>query len=679
MGDKPTVKNLEVTQGQRLAYSRVMLDDIIKQGDAYREFIEGSAPDVATPGDEDDLSPQEQAERKAMGRGWRKTSIPAHGVLRQVLLPSLVSRPPAWVNRGRRKPRYEDMTPQEQEACELEKRRGTVYSTLADVIYRTGQTQQQILASVDDAMQYTVGWLEVDFDKERKLPRIRWQAADRVLVDMESDADPFGKNHRWRAVCWTMSHEDAKKKAKTVWNKPRYEFSPEKRTMLEADDDGFGNPTSQEAPTEYVRLVRVYVRGDSPFLDTANVGSDDQIEDVGKDDVYNGKNEILIMEAKGRWDDYGSYKLIARMDWPFPVDHDDFPLEPVKITHSNYNFYPYSIYQPGHSLQIALNWAMRYFNTDAYHSSRRIIGYMQGAFDKKTLEAALFSPDNLNAIEFKSQGDMERALKPLDFGQPSPTLDKAIGGNQVQYDKATGLDAFNLEARSHRTATDAAIQNEESQLRVGAMADRVEEAITNAMRKALMCARKLMTAEEVAAHIGPELLKFKTSLDEKGNEVRISEIWDDTIDDTESIRAEVDIHIEPRSVRFVSPEQELNDMDRLAAVQDKLLLTIGKINESNPVLAESYARAYNAMMKAYVERMHIINGDEFLIDLRAAITPPIPQQPMGQPGMPPGGGAPQGGGPQGPVTTQLSAATQELGLNPANLPGQLADQVARAQ
>lgn len=681
MAERPKDRKLEVTQGQRLAYSRVKLDEVIKQGEAYREFIEGSAPIVTSPEDDENLTFQEAAERKAMGRGWRKTSIPAHGVLRQVLRPSLVSRPPKWINRGRKKPRYEDLTPAEQQACEDEKARGRIYAALADTIYSQNRTHSQLLAAVDDAMQFTVGWFEIDFDKERNLPRIRWQAAERVLVDMEADDDPFGATHRWRAVCWTMSHEDAKKKAKTDWNKPGHKFSPERRSLVDSRDDGFGNPTAHEAPTEYVKLVRVYVRGDSPFLDTANTGADGKVEDVGKDDVYTGKNEVLIMEATGEWGDYDSYKLIARLDWPFPVDIDDFPLVPVKITHSNRGFYPYSIYQPGHSLQVALNWAMRYMNTDAYHSSRRMIGYLEGAFDKKTLEAALFSADNLGAIPFRSQGDMERALKPIDFGQPNPVLDKIIGGNQVQYDKATGLDAFNLEARSHRTATDAAIQNEESQLRVGAMADMVEKAVVHAMRIALMCARKLMTAEEVAAWIGPELLRFRTAIDDKGNDVRVSDLWDDTVSDTASIRREVDIDLEPRSVRFVSPEQELNDMDRLSGVQDKLLLTIGKINETNPVLAESYARAYNAMMKAYVERMHIPNGEDFLIDLHAAITPPIPQQPagaMGAPGIPPQGG-PGPAGPQGPVTTQLAAATAELGLDPTMLPGQLPDQVARAQ
>ena len=678
-------KGIESTQGARNAFSRKRLDEIILRGNAFREYIEGSPPPTVKPGEEVEsggITESERAERKIMGRGWRKTSVPAHGVLRQVLLPSLVSRPPTWVNRARQKPAYEDLTPEQQEACELEKQRGKVYVELAKAIYAKSKVHQELLAAVDDAMQYGAGWLEVDFDVEHTMPRIRWQSTERVMVDMEADDDPFGKTQRWRAVCWTMSHEDAKYNAKNMWDAASHEFTPESYTFADDDDEpNDGSPSANKAPTEYVKLVRVYVAGNSPHIERAKLDADtdDQIEEVGKDDVYSGRNEVLIMEATGRWDDCDSYKLITRFDWPYPVDIGDFPLEPVKITHCNRSFYPYSIYQPGHSLQIALNWAMRYYNTDAYRSARRLIGYMEGAFDKNTLEAALHGVDNLNAIPFKSQGDMERAIKPIDFGQPNPALEKTIAGNQVQYDKATGLDAFNLEARSHRTATDAAIQNEESQLRVGAMADRVEEAVTNAMRKALMCARALMTAEEVADVIGPELLKLEDRVDEKGNVVKYSPVWDDRVADPKAIRREVDIHLEQRSLRFVSPEQELNDMDRLAMKQIEMLKVVGDINVQNPVLAEAFARANNAMIRAYADRLHLPNADEYLIDLRAALTPPMPEQPAGGPGGPVPQAQPPGQPPAGPVTQQLAGAVNELGLSPERLPGGLADQVARVQ
>lgn len=667
--------DLEAMMGKRLSYARKRLETIIERSKVYRPFIEGDAPMTLT--DDSDLETVKQEERE-VGRGWRMTSIPAHGMLRQVLLPSLVARAPTFVNRGRPVPA--NATPMQAISYELERRRGEVFVQLAKAIYREYDVQRQVLAAVDDALLTGVGWLEVDFDPERKLPRIRWHDAQRVLVDCETINDPFGACQRWRAVCWTMPVSDARVLAAS-WGAKSYEFQPITERVQQRTDSW----EPDDMPTEFVRLVRVYVKGDSPWLPDADITtkSGGKVETVGDDDVYKGKDELLVFEARGDFDDEEQYRFIARMPWKFPVDHDDFPLQPLKFTHCNDSFYSYSFYQPGHSLQVALNWAMRYYNTDCMNSARRLIMYDKAALSKETMDHALFGTDALPCIP-TNKGQFDAVFRSVEFGKPAPQLQEAIGGNLSQYRDVTGLSAFDAETRSHSTATDAAIRNEGAQLRIGALADRVEEMIRHAMRKALMAARALMTADDVARWIGEDALDIQEQLMPDGSVLRTSPLWDEEAD-TATIRREVDVHIEPRSVRFVSPEQEISDIERMVGKNLELLRVVQETNVQNPQLAAAIAKAGNAALAAFAERLHLPNADDMMVDLRAAATAPIPQTPPPQVSqtmsMTPDGGqslettAPvesMGTGPAG----ELAGLVQSLGLNPANVPGDLGAAVA---
>lgn len=661
---------LEQSIGERICFARKRRDVVLRQGDVYKPYVDGTPPEALDNETETDHSSTKR-EEIAMGSGWRMTSVPAHGMLRQVLLPSLVSRPPKFLNRGTQLPPNPD--PQVLATAELKRRRGEIMAKLADVIYREYGVQLDVLAAVDDALPYTVGWLEVDFDRERKLPRIRWQSAKCVTVDCETEYDPFGRAHRWRAVHWTMAHEDAKILA-DEWGAKGYEFHP---ITERVDDDN--DISAEGAPTPVVRLVRVYVKGDNPHLSHGNIaaGNGSAVEKTGEDEVYTGKNEILLLEETGGGKEHEEFKLVARRPWPFPVDTDDFPLEPVRLTNCNDSFYPPSLYQSGHSLQVALNWAMRYYNTDCMNSSRRVVGYLEGALDKNKVQEVLYGTENLPAIGFKNQSDMERVLKIMNFGQPSPALRDSIAGNHSMYREVTGLTAFDAEARSHTTATDAAIRNEGAQLRMGAMAERVERAIVGAMRKALMCAQWLMTGSDVARWIGEEYMGFETVVDGT-TEVLKSPYWpeDPTEDD---IRREVGIDIEPRSVRFVSPEQEVNDIERLVGKTLELARAVSDANQQNPTLAAAIARAGNEALRAFAERLHVPNPEAMIIDLTAALTPPMPEpQQAGMGGAP---SQPPAASPQdmvnGPAASELAGLIPSLGLNPANVPGQLGAQMTQ--
>lgn len=661
-------EELAALMGKRIEFARKKLDRVLRQGEVYKPYVEGEAPMVVAD-DEPRTDTDTAREERDLGRGWRMTSVPAHGMLRQVLLPSLVSRTPKFLNRGPQPMANADA--EAQARTEWLRRRGEIMARLADAIYREYAVQLDVLAAVDDALPYTVGWLEVDFDKERKLPRIRWQSAECVTVDCEVNHDPFGRAQRWRSVHWTMPIEDAKVLAK-AWGAKNYEF-----TAVTERKDNQDDPGQEGLPTDVVRLVRVYVKGDSPYLNHGNIaaGNGQATEEVGEDDVYNGKNEVLLLEELGS--NSCEYRLVARAPWPFPVDIDDFPLEAVRLTNSNDSFYPPSLYQSGHSLQIALNWAMRYYNTDCMNSSRRIVMYLDSALDKNKVDEVIYGTDNLPGVPVKNQGDMDRAFKVANFGQPSPALRDSIAGNHSMYREITGLTAFDAEARSHTTATDAAIRNEGAQLRIGAMAERVEQAIVNAMRKALMCAQWLMTGEDVARWIGEDIMAFE-AVNVDGKDVRQSPYWPEAMEEAD-IRREVGIDIEPRSVRFVSPDQEVVDIERLMGKTLEFANVVSKANQENPTLAAAIAKAGNEALRAFAERLHVPNAEAMMIDLNAALTNPMPEPQRGGLSAQPSTAQlqPPEQMPVDPAAMELANLVGGLGLNPANIPGDLGAQVVQ--
>lgn len=661
---------LERVQGMRMAYSAPRAAQLIAESMVYESFVFGDAPELGG-GDE-----KQSADEKKMGKGWDSTTIPLHGVLRQVLHPTLLSREPTWVNRAR--PGSDDK----------EKARGKIYEELAKVIYRENDVHREASAALDDAMLMRCGWFVVDYDDKRGghgLPRIRWVNARNVLVDRENARSPFTRDQRWWAEFRTISIADAEYLADKEWGNKDYKFTPVKTDVDEALDldgiqllDGNGDPLRRvnQRPTEFTRLAYVYIKGANPYggkpNNNAKPGS--IVEKGGEDAVYKGKDELLILECVGNVDLAESYKYVGRKDWPFPCDPGECPAEPLRITADNRDFFPYSIYQPGHALQVAANWALRYYNTDVFNSSRRLILYSDGTLDEKALNTALYGVDNLPALKVKKMG-LDRNFKIETFGQPNGALKEAIPANIQQYRDATGLDSIDMEARSNRTATDAALLNQGAQVRTGFMADQMEYTLANVMRKALQCARWNMSAEDVAHWIGEEFLAFEdvkltrqveeldgTILEvPTGETVRITALWNDEVKDPASIRDEIGIDVEPRSVRFVNAETEIQD----------ILTLYTKLMESHKRIAEAttpqdkmlIAESSNAMLKMVAERMHIANVHEILYDLTAlAQMPPTPEQMQAQAAMT---GAMQ---PGGPVTPQAEGAAGRVagGLGLAN-------------
>lgn len=629
-GKKARAARTARIMGQRFCLASKALARVLAVGAEYVPYIKGRAPKMY---DEDGEELQDSDE-EYIGSGWNKTSIPAHGMLCSVLSPSLLARKPVYINRARKA------------ASEIERARGRVYAELARVIERESDVHGKMAAALEDTYPNTASWLFVDYDPERQLPVVRHVPCSRVLVDPETDGAPDMRAVRWVAEKRTLPIADARWLAENVWGAKDYEFTPVTQTWDEDDEEV---EAEDEVPTRFAKLLFCYIKGNNPNTTAAKIGAtaDEKVEDSAKDDAYSGKDELLILECAGDEDSYDDYKLVARQPWPFPCDLDELPATPLRLTRplSGKGFYPDSILQPSHELQKALDHAITFWNTDAFNSCRRFITYNGAIFkDDNDVQRVLGGGDNLALLRGeRAVGDQD--LRAVNFGQPNPSVEKAFAINSQQYDQVSGKIAFDSEQRnrSHQTATGAAISNESAQVRIGALADMVEECYVSVMRKALQCARRWMNAEQVATWIGEDLMMFETMPTEDGQGVRASPLWNDMDRTPEAIRREVDVAIEPQSIRFVSKDQQANDIQLLMGKQNEAALTIMKTVEMGAIpLAKAMAKASNAAILALAETLHLPNADDFLFDLNAVIPPP--PEPAANAGMP--GQLPVVGGPQ---------------------------------
>lgn len=674
MAKKSAAEKIEVLMSKRLMFAQKKLNDVIHEGESYWRYVFGTAP-LSHGASLDDVKqdPNLNPDEMAIADEADITVAPLDGILRDVMSPYLLSGDPIWVNKQR--PR----------SGPLELMRLKLFEELMEIIWTESEGLEEFRSIVDDAFFYRVGWSEVDFDDEKTLPRFQWVDARDVLVDCEvRSCKP--RDQRWRARKLILPIETADYLARSKWDAKNYEFSPVsyeqeeikgKRTAPGAgsvEDGDLG-----DAPTDFVRLMRVFVHGKNPYTSTARQKSKALDDPAGHDDVYDGKDHILIMEATGGYRDWSNYKLVARMPATFVCDAGDDPLTPTMITRDNRNFYPYSKFQPSHSAGVAANAAIRSHNADMKLSAKRIIGYLIEHFaNSAEFEKALYGNKQVVTAQLKGNGSIDQALQAKNFGQPNSSLEQGRQINHTLFEMISGLAAFARDGKSHETALGASISNEGAQVRLGDTSKMVVGSIRAVARKCLMCARDNMTNDDVArwmnmpTEIEGKELERTVFLKDGGKEL-VNDLWPNN-PSPQDIRDEVEINLEPRSVQFTNPDKEKQNLFDLFKFQMELLRVIGETAQGgNPETARAIAVAGNATIELIAKTQNIANYQKCLIDLEKIVGPePEPpneaemmaaqaQQVSAQQGqMPPEGINPQ----QAAATTRVTNA----GVDPSSLP-----------
>lgn len=665
-------EKIATLMSKRLMFSQKKLNEIIHEGESYWRYVFGTAP-LAHGMSLDDVKsdPNFNPDEMAIADEADITVAPLDGILRDVMSPYLLSGNPIWVNKQR--PR----------ATPLELTRLKMFEELMEIIWDESEGLEEFRSMVDDAFFYRVGWAEVDFDDEKTLPRLQWADARDVLVDCEVRSCK-SRDQRWRARKLIMPIETADYLAREKWDAKKYEFQPvpyqQDEIRSKRTAPGSGNVEDGElgeAPTDFVRLMRVFVRGKNPWTSTANQKVKALNDPAGHDDVYNGKDHVLILEATAGYQNWSSYKLVARLPYPFVCDAGDDPLTPVVVTRDNRSFYPYSRFQPSHSAGVATNMAIRAHNADMKLSSRRIIGYILEHFANiKEFEAAVYGNKQVTTAQMKAGGSVDQSLQVKNMGTPNASLEQGRVVNHGLFDLISGLAAFARDGKSHETALGASISNEDSQVRLGDTAGLVVGAIRKVAKKCLMCARTNMTNDDVArwmnmpTEVEGKEIERAMFLKDGGKEL-INDLWPNK-PNPQDIRDEVEINLEPRSVRFSNPDKEKQNLFDLFKFQMELLRVIQEAaNGGNPEVAKAIAVAGNATIELIAKTQNIANYQKCLIDLTKIVAPqpPAPTPPNEAEMM--SAQAQQMQAMQGGINPQQKAAVsrvKQAGVEPSTLP-----------
>ena len=626
---KRWIEKVEQLMPLRIVVAQKQLRKVISEGEKYWRYIYGDPPEADSGDTRIDYLRRysRDPDDEKMRQGWDTTVVPMHSILRGALIPYLLGGDSSWFNRRR------------DSADLIEAAKAELAAMIAQSAWSRCGAQAELERAADDAFCYGVGWLETDLDDRIDWPRHLWRDARDILVDCETRS-PRHEDKRWMGVKTLLPIETAKWMAKERWDNSKYEFTPVRFDPDMDDTDGGGEVVpgarssdtgpSEDSPTDFVRIVRIFVKGENPHTESARVGSKAMADPAGHDAVYDGKDHVLIVEAGGGYNNAGGYKVIGRIDWPFPCDPGETPLTPVKLTKDNRNFYPYPITQPAHPLQAATNASVQAYYTDMRNSSRRVVGIQPEAFqDEAQAEAAAYSDAALVTTLLKKGHTIEQAMQVKNFGSPNSSLNLGQEMGRDLYRLISGLQSFEVEVRANQTAFNTSVQNEQSQLKLDSLAKQIEWSATMCQRKALMCAKANLNYEEIKRWVNPPVERDGEQFEQEeittaGDVIVRSKLWP-TKPDWQDIRDEVEIDLEPRSMRFKNPDKEAGDIKEIAEYQTQMVRIIGDISKGGNVwVAQAIARVMNATVKATCKLKNIMNWEDYVIDPEAIGPPQAP-------------------------------------------------------
>ena len=617
---------LEKLASRRLAYAESVNRRIVNEAKIYLPYIFGERP--LEDGQVRDFKSKGATDRKQRD-GEDLTTIPMHGIYRAVMLPYLLANDPLWMNEDR------------EAADAIERAMGDLYARLTHTAWEKCGATREVMRALDDAFIYRRGWVKTEFDPRIKLFRHRWVDARNMLIDCETNS-PRMEDRRFVAEKIPMPIETAKWFAKEIWDNPRYEFSPASYEALSDNMQWANTPDGarsrsrdeNEAPTEFVNIVVMHVAGANPYTTTANIDKKGNDDNAGTDDMYSGKDRVLVFEAGGGWHDSGSYKLIGETDWQYPCDPGEFPYTSFTLSMDNCGAFPVSPLQAAHPVQVALDADIQAINTDTRNSGKRIVAVQPELFESETaIDQATIQKQTLTCVNLKPGASVDQAIQTKDFGAPPAHLTMGAQLMQDMFRVITGMQKFDVQVRANQTAYNTSVQNEAAQVKIETITGLVIDGLVSCARKGLMCARRMMTNDDVAKWVNiPDVVdgqEVGRKVIAKGGAVETSSLLWTNDPDWDDIREEVSIDIEAMSIRFISPERQSADLKELMDYQLQLFRIIGDTVAKNGVAAaKAIAQSANASLRQFCKLKNILNYERFLIDANA-ILPPEPQPASG--------------------------------------------------
>lgn len=291
--------------------------------------------------------------------------------------------------------------------------------------------------------------------------------------------------------------------------------------------------------------------------------------------------------------------------WPCtPIYYHEVPNEPWPLSHL----------APAMGELKFLNWFYSYVAGKVLITSRDILVVAKAA--SKVLKTAFKEGADMTVVELDhASGSIDEVIKFLNHPSINGDVFKIADIIEHQFEKRTGMTelVYGLSGKQLRSATEAEIKNDATNVRPDDMSNKVEDAMSQVARLEAIAARFTLKGSDIAFMCGPVA----------------GQLWDMFVLQSDPAKAlyETEYRIEAGSIRKPNRSREAENMT--AFIQ-----TFGPTYTSlavNPMMP--YVEPFNAMLKRWCE-VRDMDATPFLLNPAMIMQMPLPPAPTEGGGQP---------------------------------------------
>jgi hypothetical protein len=467
-------------------------------------------------------------------------------------------------------------------------------------------------------------FVECHFDRVRGHATARWSPFAQTLVDSDTEHSPRVADLMWTGRERAYSLAAAKErfpdyKWHDVYGAPDTD-APERFKVTETGMDRLGGGESED--NKRVRVLTVYMRGtktasakDASQLarpsepedgtesesegdyDQSDAPADKPQQAQKSEALYKGGNQVAHYEICSD----GLY-LIASGKADYVCD--DFPLIPLRITVDPREFYAHSMFLPFYDLARQSEAMLRIANTQARKHARTVHLLDEQVFTDEEAATINEGPDHV-LLRKKDVMRAANSMQKMDFGEPKQFVQESARMNMEIFRDLSSMDALTLGSPGggqgvERSATGSMLLDKRAQRLAQKFADEFEAFVARVLRTISQIDRSLMTRAQVQKIVGEDIQVTE-------------EVWPNEWDEKD-ILGEYDIIIESGSMRYVSEEQKVADMNALV---DRWVQFIAQVPDMaqkiGPPATSLLAHRFFRAIQRQAQLMGVPNPEEFLV------------------------------------------------------------------
>lgn len=211
-------------------------------------------------------------------------------------------------------------------------------------------------------------------------------------------------------------------------------------------------------------------------------------------------------EMRADGEQYSEREVWERTRWPVPFyeDSDGWPFTPLCFQPVSKCLWPMAHFKPALGEMMALNWIYSFLMGRVHFTSRVLLFYAEHVSDE--VRKALESGKDLELIPYQEAliNDVNKVVQQFEHKASHIDLWKLASELNVLIDKRTGLSEimYGMVAQQMRSATEAQVRQNATNVRPAAMADAVDDFATKIARKESLMSQWKVDGRTVSAFMG---------------------------------------------------------------------------------------------------------------------------------------------------------------------------------